>query len=347
MNISLNIRPVGKYVNDDGREGVRYAWALDGSDDVYVESGAFYKRTYLDTKSIDAGIAAYTTSVSLGCILSEGSKQCKFCVTGNLIPFRRLLTAEEIALQNVFMVLDDLEANRANKPREFAYMGQGEPGFSYSQVREAILITNSVMNSLGVEVYRHIFATSGVPSAIRSLTNDVARGVFGKTKILLHLSIHSAFNREQLMPIDQLYPVKDVISASEEYAKAINDKVVINLMMLKDAMLMGSGPFNTMSPVYALNLIKILNPKYHRVTLCEYNADGKVGTNNLITPEEVSALENIFVSNGFEFKKFVAFGKQHKLACGLLGGQAIPNIDPTKTDPILEKAIDLIKKQQL
>lgn len=345
-NANLNFKPVGKYVNDDGKEGVRYVWEVDSSSCPYVESGAFYKRTYLEVNKVDSEIAAYTTSVSLGCLLAKTGNQCKFCVTGNHVPYKRLLTAEEISLQNIFMVLDDKLANEANKAREFAYMGQGEPGFSYDQVREAIIITNKAMAILGFNVYRHIFATAGVPQAIKRLTEDMASGFYGKTNILLHLSIHSMIDREKLMPINQLYPLEEVIKASEEYAKLTGKKVVVNFMMLKKATLMGAGPFTTTSSDQAVNFTKMLNPDYHRVILCEYNADESVGENNEINPEELAMLENIFVSSGFEVKKFVAFGKKNKLACGLLGGNAAPNLKIEDVEPLLEEASDLINQSK-
>ena len=343
-NANLNLKPVGRYVNDNGKEGVRYVWAVDDSSNPYVESGAFYKRTYLEVNKVDSEVAAYTTSVSLGCLLAKTGNQCKFCVTGNHVPYKRLLTAEEIALQNIFMVLDDKLANESSKAREFAYMGQGEPGFSYDQVRDAIIITNKAMSVLGFDVYRHIFATAGVPQSIKRLTEDVASGFYGKTNILLHLSIHSMIDREKLMPINQLYPLEDVIKASEEYAKLTGKKVVVNFMMLKKATLMGAGPFTTTSSEQAVNFTKMLNPKYHRVILCEYNADKSVGKNNEINLEELGMLENIFLSNGFEVKKFVAFGKKNKLACGLLGGNAVPNLKPEEVNLLFDKAVDLINE---
>jgi adenine C2-methylase RlmN of 23S rRNA A2503 and tRNA A37 len=343
-NLDLNFKPVGKYVNDEGREGVRYVWELDGIPGPYVESGAFYKRTYLGINKQDLDIAAYTTSVSLGCLLSQKESQCRFCVTGNCIPYKRLLTAEEIALQNIFMVLDDSAANEVKKAREFAYMGQGEPGFSYEQVRDAIVITNKAMAELGYGVYRHIFATAGVPAAIKRLTDDFLSGFFGQTNILLHLSIHSVIDRGRLMPINNLFPLEDVIKASEDYAKATGMKVVVNFMMLKNASLMGLDSFNTASVEQARNFVKLLNPEYHRVILCEYNADEKVGSNEEVSPEEVDALSDIFSSNGFEIKKFVAFGKKSKLACGLLGGDANPNLDNKEIKEALDKSIALINK---
>lgn len=344
---NINLRVIGKYVNDEGKEGVRYAWELDGLPGPYVESGAFYKRTYLEANKADSDIAAYTTSVSLGCLLAQNGNQCRFCVTGNHVPYKRLLTAEEIALQNIFMVLDDSSANEKRKAREFAYMGQGEPGFSYNQVREAIIITNKVVKSLGFDIYRHIFATAGVPQSIIKLTRDVASGFYDQTNILLHLSIHSVIDRGRLMPINQLYPLEEVIKASEEYAKLTNRKVVVNFMMLKNATLMSGGPFTTASSDQAINFTKILNPEYHRVILCEYNADPSIGSNNPISEEELSVLENIFISQGFEVKKFVAFGKKNKLACGLLGGKAEPNLNVDDTLSLLSKASTLIQEHKI
>lgn len=76
-----NIKPVGKYINKCGEEGIRYVWKVDKRMEYYVESGSFLRRTKLGEGTKDESIRAYTTSVSLGCILSKKDKQCKFCVT--------------------------------------------------------------------------------------------------------------------------------------------------------------------------------------------------------------------------------------------------------------------------
>jgi adenine C2-methylase RlmN of 23S rRNA A2503 and tRNA A37 len=338
----FNLRPVGKYVNDEGKEGVRYIWEIDGTSDYYVESGAFYKRTNLGINKIDEQIAAYTTSVSSGCFLSKNKRQCKFCVTGNTIPFRRFLTGEEIALQNIFMVLDDKQANELGKMREFAYMGQGEPGFSYEQVKQAMIITNAVMEELGIRVFRHIFATSGVTPGIEKLTKDVVTGVYGKNKILLHLSIHAAIDRGKLMPINEDFPLAEVIKASEEYARLTGEKVVVNFMMLSGAVFGNDGPFSTLSAKEINCLVKLLNPNYHRIILCEYNPPGDIDNGNSVSVEEINQAERQFLDHGFTVKKFIAFGKKDKLACGLLGGRAIPNLSFSNIKNKFERACNLI-----
>ncbi len=335
---------MGKYVNKCGEEGIRYAWEIDGKNDYYIESGAFLRRTKLGKGTPDENIRAYTTSVSLGCILSQKCNQCKFCVTGNTIPFLRLLSSREIAFQNIFMMLDDEITDYSKNRREFAYMGQGEPSFSYEKVKAAIVGTDLIVKKLGSETYRHIFATSGNPQIIKKLANDFARGDFGNAKILLHLSVHSVNDRDQIMPINKIYPLKEVISSSEKYAKVSGIKVVVNFLMFEKAVLCGDGPFTTTSKKEVKDLIKLLNPKYHRVILCEYNPSNLIGTNKYIDEKKVNELKEILEKAGFEVKKFISFGKEDKLACGLLGGKAIPNLNTKKYKLKLNKALKLVNE---
>ena len=339
----IGIKPVGKYINKLGEEGLRYIWKVDDKSDFYVESGAFLRRTKLGIKTKDEAIRAYTTSVSLGCLLSAKDNQCKFCVTGNTIPFSRLLTSREIALQNIFMMLDD-DVDLSKNEREFAYMGQGEPSFSYVKVKEAIIGTDIIVKKLGSRTYRHIFATCGNPYIINKLAKDLANGDFGNTKILLHLSVHSVSDRDQIMPVNKNYPLKDVISSSEEFSKVSGEKVVINFLLFKGAILSKAGPFTTVLKEEIDNLIKLLNPLYHRVILCDYNASSLIGSNQLINDEEVEELKKIIEKAGFEVKKFVSFGKEDNLACGLLGGKALPNLDEEEIKFKLAKAIKLVNE---
>jgi len=344
MKKTINIKPSGKYINKCGEEGIRYSWEVDGRNDYYVESGAFLRRTKLGKGTKDENIRAYTTSVSLGCLLSKKGKQCKFCVTGNTIPFIRLLSSREIALQNVFMMLDDEVSDLSKNKREFAYMGQGEPTFSYEKVKEAIIGTEAIVKKLGTKTYRHIFATCGNPHIIKKLANDLKNGDYGNTKILLHLSIHSVNDRDQIMPINRSYPLKEVLLSSEEYSKVSGDKVVINFLMFKKAILSKSGPFTTVSKKEIRNLIKLLNPKYHRIILCEYNPSRLIGSNKSINVRELTELNKIIKDAGFEVKKFVSFGKEDKLACGLLGGKASPNLNQDKIKFTLDRAVKLVNE---
>ena len=162
---------VGYDILEDG--GLRYAWK-DARFKKCIESAAFINRSRGKLEDI----CGYTTSVSSGCILRTQGNQCAFCRTGNVLPFGGLLTYKEIAKQNIFLwsyqiYIVKIISNYIIRKREFAYMGQGEPGYSYSQVRMAIELTNTVMRELNQQVYRHIFATCGIPEAVDNYMSDV------------------------------------------------------------------------------------------------------------------------------------------------------------------------------
>jgi hypothetical protein len=55
-------------------------------------------------------------------------------------------------------------------------------------------------------------------------------------------------------------------------------------------------------------------------------------------------LVDLASSLGFETKKFIAFGKEDNLACGLLGGQAKPNINKQEIEAIWNRSLELIEK---
>lgn len=332
--------PVAKFVNKGGEEGIRYAWKVDDLEARYVESGAFLYRTKLRLDAHDELIKAYTASVSLGCILAKSNSQCKFCVTGNTIPFGRLLTSREIALQNTFMVLDDTD-DLSLKEREFAYMGQGEPGLNYDNVKRAIIGTDKIMEIIGTKTYRHIFATSGIPNAVKRLTDDYKAGDYGTANILLHISLHAVDRRNEIMPIGKNAPIEKVIEESRKYAEVTKKKVVVNFLLFKNAMLSGAGPITTATDAEMHNLTRILDPEKHRIILCEYN-QSSVGTSDLLTPEEVDRFEKILKDAGFEVKRFISFGKNSDLACGLLGGLAVPNLNRGDIEEKFEHASRLV-----
>lgn len=194
----MDIRLVGyDALGVNGGEGIRYAWKY-GISSYCVESAAFVQHT----KGLRDNICGYTTSVSSGCILANMGLACKFCRTGTQLPFGGCLTSKEIAKQNVFMVLCDIHCSDhpdlAVSQREFAYMGQGEPGFSYGEIREAIQITNRVMDELGQTVFRHIIATSGVPQMIKAYTNDIKHNFFS-SRTTMHFSLHGTTSRNYII----------------------------------------------------------------------------------------------------------------------------------------------------
>ena len=320
----MRLQPVGH--SNLGRvrsDGVRHVWRL-GPKTPYIESAAFSTRAKIPTADIDNHISAYTTSVSSGCALTPARLACKFCRTGNTLRFSGPLSSEEIALQNVFMVLTDM-ARDADDPaasnlREFAYMGQGEPGFSYTQLRQAVRITDNVMQSLGQRVFRHILATCGVVEMVDALIDDLESGFYQGTRVTFHYSLHATRRRAEVMPIDEVYNYKRIINRLPKIFELTGEKPCVGMLLFKDYC-NGEKPRHYSTNEEEIDrLTELLDPKVCRISLCEFNPCDSVGTNGEVTPEEAAGLVQRLEDKGFQVKLFASFGKQENTACGLLGG---------------------------
>lgn len=309
------------FLVDTEDEGVRYAWFLEGDDRKnYVESASFYSHR----KGAIDNISGYTTSVSSGCILSSMRCPCRFCRTGTMLPFRRLLTAKEIAMQNVLMVLADMtlhhDVSSNAAKREFAYMGQGEPGYSYPQVRMAIAITNRVMEMINQNVYRHIISTSGVPEMITAFLQDW-QSKFYTSNVTLHFSLHLTDRRSYLMPINSIYPYKEVLGHLNKVKKITGEKPCIGVLLFPN---FSPNNFNTAynSDINSIiNILNILSPEKVRLSFCELNDSPDIGVSSNYPKEVAMEVLNIAKSMGFEAKLFSSFGKKGNSACGMLGGK--------------------------
>lgn len=325
----------------NGSVGLRYAWRC-GRFSNYVESASFFNRT----KTKQENICGYTTSVSMGCVLKAQGLQCSFCRTGNTIPFGGFLTYKEIAKQNIFMVLSDMycvnHPELATKQREFAYMGQGEPGFSYPQVRLAIELTNAVMHELKQVVFRHVFATCGIPEAIKAYTFDLEH--YFTEKVTLHLSLHATEARNHLMPINTVYPYTDFLKEADRVVEINGEKPCIGIMLFNQFIPQGRhwSYSNTLNRVQTI--IKDLDPKKYRLSFCEFNNSVEIGKAEFFSEEIAADILRMALEMGFEAKLFFSYGADKQTACGMLGSRVPENAITANWRELDLYADDLIKK---
>lgn len=303
----------------DGDEGIRYAWNFDKSKYI-LESAAFINKTKGETSNI----SGYTTSVGLGCILRHLGYPCRFCRTGNLLPFVNILTAEEIAKQNILMVLTDINCSDhndlKNNMREFAYMGQGEPGYSYAQIRLAIRITDYVMLKLGQSVYRHIVATSGITEMVHAIQTDIASDYF-KSRITMHFSLHATKDREKIMPIDVLYPFAAVISQLRKLSEVSGEKICLGFLLFNKFVPKDFSFEHTTQLEDLDKILSIADAEHFRFSFCEYNGSPEIGTSQDFPEHEANRICEYARSKGYESKLFSSFGKKEETACGMLAGK--------------------------
>lgn len=322
-------------------DGLRYAWKCDEYLN-YVESAAFINRS----KGKIEDICGYTTSVSVGCILRIQGMPCSFCRTGNVLPFGRLLSYKEIAQQNVFMVLTDMMCEEyselKNKEREFAYMGQGEPGLSYAQVRMAIELTNKIMQKLNQKVCRHIFATCGIPEAIQCYKNDVVN--FFTQRVTLHLSLHSFECRNSLMPINIVYPIEESIRLMEDICGKTGEKPCVGILLFNRFSSVSGIREYTNEVDNIISILNLLSPDNFRLSFCEYNPIPEISYSEIYPSDKAKRIVQMALERGYEAKYFSSFGHEKQSACGMLGGKEPDHLASQKWENLNKMAWELVEK---
>jgi len=163
-------------------------------------------------------------SSQAGCALA-----CPFCSTAHE-GFNRNLTTGEIIGQ-VWLAMQALgwQKNGHRKITNVVLMGMGEPLLNYKNVIKAC---NLMMSDLGfgLSKRRVTLSTSGVVPKIYALKSD--------SELSLAVSLHAPNDalRDQIVPINKKYPLKELIAACRDFVSRDEGKkhVTWEYVMLKD-----------------------------------------------------------------------------------------------------------------
>lgn len=177
----------------------------------------------LDGNAIETVLMSYHHGYSI-CVSSQiGCKMgCKFCASTG-INFIRNLTAGEI-VEQIVAVEQDIGEEISN----IVFMGIGEPLDNYDNVIKAIKIMN---NPKGLNIGgRHIsISTCGLVPKIYDLANE-------KLQCTLSISLHATNNekRSAMMPINNRYPIEELIKACKDYIRVTNKRISFEYALAKD-----------------------------------------------------------------------------------------------------------------
>jgi 23S rRNA (adenine2503-C2)-methyltransferase len=174
---------------------------------------------------------------------------CTFCATGQM-RFGRNLTASEILDQA-------LHFRRVESVNHAVFMGMGEPMLNF----DPVLTAARLLPALGVTHRRTTVSTVGWLPGLRRFVDEV------EEPIRLALSLHAAEAglRTQLMPVNDRYPLPDVLGECRRYFELRRRKVFVEYVML-------AGVNDRLAQARAL--ADLLDPKVFKVNLIPYNPTG-------------------------------------------------------------------------
>ncbi|MBV8061770.1 MAG: 23S rRNA (adenine(2503)-C(2))-methyltransferase RlmN [Alphaproteobacteria bacterium] len=167
---------------------------------------------------------ALCVSSQVGCTLT-----CRFCHTGTQRLVRNL-EASEIVMQ-VMLARDKLgewpSAKDERMLSNIVMMGMGEPLYNYDNVAKALKI---IMHGEGIAISKRkiTLSTSGVVPMIRQCGEELG--------VNLAISLHAVTDelRDQIVPINRKYPIKELLQACRDYPSASNARrITFEYIMLK------------------------------------------------------------------------------------------------------------------
>lgn len=163
------------------------------------------------------------------CISSQAgcAVNCPFCATGQA-GFGRQLTPGEIVDQVLhwhrppWSALGDGRSGHYN----IVFMGMGEPLNNADRVFEAVRLLNDP-DRLGIGARHITVSTSGVVPGMDRMIDELPQ-------VNLAISLHAATDqlRDELVPINRKWPVREVVAAGRRFAARSGRRVSLEYVMI-------------------------------------------------------------------------------------------------------------------
>jgi 23S rRNA (adenine2503-C2)-methyltransferase len=204
-----------------------------------------------DGHPVEAVLMRYRDGRRSICLSSQSGcpLTCTFCATGQM-RFGRNLTESELLDQA-------LHFRRIEQIDHAVFMGMGEPFLNV----DPVLAAARRLPHLGITHRRTTISTVGWLPGLRRFVDEV------EEPIRLALSVHAADAalRSTLMPVNDRYPLADVVAECRRYVALRRRKVFVEYVLL-------AGVNDSKDD--ARRLAALLDPKAFKVNLIPYNPTG-------------------------------------------------------------------------
>jgi 23S rRNA (adenine2503-C2)-methyltransferase len=249
-----------------------------------------------DGHPVEAVLMRYRDGRRSVCLSSQSGcpLTCTFCATGTM-PFRRNLTAWEILDQA-------LHFRRLEAIDHVVFMGMGEPMLNL----DSVVAAARLLPDIGVTYRRTTISTVGWLSGLTRFVDEVEQ------PIRLALSLHAAADalRSELMPVNDRYPLEEVLAECRRYVQLRRRKVFVEYVML-------SGVND--SPAHAAQLAELLDKRSFKVNLIPYNPTGMFDGSSR---EAIAAFKAVLDRARLPSTVRLTRGRDIAAACGQLAASA-------------------------
>jgi 23S rRNA (adenine2503-C2)-methyltransferase len=248
-----------------------------------------------DGRPVEAVLMRYKDGRRSLCLSSQSGcpLTCTFCATGTM-KFGRNLTAGEIVDQA-------LHFRRTERVDHAVFMGMGEPMMNL----EGVLAACERLPDVGITHRRTAVSTVGwVPGIDRLAASPMP--------IRLALSLHAADDalRSEIMPVNDRYPLADVLAACERFHAVKRRLIFVEYVML-------AGVNDRYEQ--ALALAKLLDPRIYKVNLIPYNPTGMYEGSSR---GAIDAFRAVLEEHGLRATVRLTRGRDIDAACGQLAAKA-------------------------
>jgi 23S rRNA (adenine2503-C2)-methyltransferase len=267
------------------------AHAADGTVKVLLQTrdGRPVEAVLMTYRSPPPGRRSLCLSSQSGCPLT-----CTFCATGQM-RFGRNLTASEI--------LDQALHFRRTGPVDHAvFMGMGEPMMNL----DSVLAACERLPDVGIGHRHTAISTVGWIPGIERLART-------PMPIRLALSLHAADEslRSQLMPVNDRYPLADVLAACRDHYEHKRRMIFVEYVML-------AGVNDSFAQ--AQQLADVLDRRIFKVNLIPFNPTDSPFEGS--SPKAIEAFRSELERHGIGATVRLTRGREIAAACGQLAAQA-------------------------
>src|SRR4051794_33129635 len=249
-----------------------------------------------DGRPVEAVLMRYRDGRRSVCVSSQSGcpLTCTFCATGAM-RFGRNLTPSEI-LDQV------LHFRRQDELNHLVFMGMGEPLMNV----DSVLAAAERLPDTGITNRRTGVSTIGWIPGIERLTAS-------PLPLRLALSLHAADEslRSEIMPVNDRYPLSDVLEACRAFYERKRRQVFVEYVML-------AGVNDRYEQ--AVQLAEVLDPKMYKVNLIPYNP---TGTYDGSGREAIAAFRAALEEHGIGATVRLTRGQDIDAACGQLAAKAL------------------------